>query len=187
MVIQNFIDLGVITEGGYPLIQLKWRDYRDEYYPSLWCLENGIEQIYSLLEASRGDERWNLKNIIPRKQLVNIWQETFCYKIDNWEAFAIKNATDFITFCDFDKNMQEIEKRLNHDIQSFLEAIEFPNAANAKVCITKINKVMWNKYPQENYVSFFMLFESNLSLPENIGLGLGAARGTGIVRKMQQQ
>jgi hypothetical protein len=174
------------TEGGYPLIQFKWQEYRGEFSPLILCVEDGIEQAFPIFDSLNNSSHTNLQDISIYKRVLQIWQEMFCYELHNWEAFYQIDYANFSQVIDFDKNKHNLESLLLEHIKAFLIAVGHNDFANIKVKIKLLKKITWNRVGERTNIGFSISFETNVSLPDWLSLGYGAARGTGIVLSRQK-
>lgn len=174
------------TEGGYPLIQFKWHAYRGDFSPLLFCVEEGIERAFPIFDDLNNSSYLNFQDVIVYKRLLQVWQEMFCYELHNWEAFYQVDYNNFSQLIDFENNKHNLENLLLEHIKLFLRAVDYRDLAEVKVKVNLLKKVTWNHIGERTNIGFSILFETNVSLPDWLSLGYGAARGTGIVLSRQK-
>lgn len=174
------------TEGGYPLIQFKWRQHQGVFLPLILCIEEGIEQAFSIFDSLNNSAGIGLQDVIVYKRILQTWQEMFCYELHNWEAFCQIDYSNFTQLIDFESNKHKLEILLFEHIKMFLQAVDYKNLTEVKVSIKLLKKITWNHIGERTNIGFSILFETNVSLPDWLSLGYGAARGTGIVLSRQK-
>lgn len=178
----KILELSEATEGGYPLIQFKWREQRREFLPLILCIEEGIERAFPIFDSLNNSPYLNFRDIVVYKRVVQIWQEMFCYELKNWQPIAHMSYADFLQSFDFQYDKVKLSEILLQDIQNFLNAVSFERCMETNIVIKKIAHASWSN----EQLQISLLFEANVSLPDFVGLGYGAERGMGVVLSRQK-
>lgn len=173
----------------YPAIQYK----RIRGNPSIVCIEEGVDDIHLLFSKKNwgiqlGDREVNLKlkNLNLQQFTLNVWNKQFAYHINNWIGLSQKNYPEFLKLSEDDQKQNFLSKILIGNILSFAKGMEWKvdKPIELKIITPITSKLTTLK---GNRVSCFTFdFETNVSLPLNIGLGKSSSLGFGTIRKSRQ-
>jgi hypothetical protein len=176
----------------YPLIQYKLDTYQGLMRPMLFCLEDGIEEAHQLfsqpewsvnIKGTHHDLRIAKLNV--HQYTVNTWDTPFSYRIHKWQAFNADAYHDYQQKESLVERFSFLEQRLATHIGSFGTGIGWDNDRPIEVKITNFCKPEWLDYKRIKVLTFTMDFKTNVSLPDFIGLGKGASRGLGVVKRLK--
>ena len=179
------------TFNRYPLIQYKLDTYQGQMRPMLLCLDNAIEEAHHFFSQPdwtvdlRSDTH-NLKiaKLNINQYTLNTWQRPFSYRIHKWQAMNADNYKKYQLLRGIVERTSFLETLLKNQILSFAKGVEWDLTEDFTVKLLSMPKEEWVQYKQRQKTLVFTLdFEANVSLPDFIGLGKGASRGLGVVRK----
>lgn len=169
----------------YPLIQFK----RLNGKASIVCIEEGTESIGEFFANIRqsihlGDKELSLEldTVNAYKILVQAWNSTFTYSIRKWNPFNKINHEKFQQIDDIEAKTTFLEELLIDNILSFAKwtGARFEQELTCSIIDIKITESNKNV----TFASFDLLFKTNVSLPNYIGLGKGVSIGFGTVVRM---
>ena len=186
------------TNGGfhnrYPLIQYKLDTHQGQMRPMLLCLEEGIEEAHQLF--SQPDWSVNIKGtthdlriarIDVNQYTLNTWERPFGYRVHKWQAFNEDRFREWQSLEGIAEQYLYLEEKLAVQIESFGKGVGWLPEMPIKVKITSAFKTEWLDYKQVKVLAFSLDFKANVSLPDFIGLGKGASRGLGVVRRVRER
>ncbi len=183
------------THNRYPLIQYKLDTYKGQMRPMLLCLEHGIEEAHHLFSQSDWAINLNgttmplkIANLNVNQYTLNTWERSFHYRIHKWQPLNVENFEKYQQLTGLVERLSFLEKLLHNQISSFAEGVSWQLDTDFTVKITDLPKEEWLAYKHKQKMRVFTLdFEVNVSLPEFVGLGRGASRGLGVVRRMRER
>jgi len=171
----------------YPLIQYK----RIGKKPHLVCVEMGVDDIHNFFENKQegiilGNRPYELK--VDKLSLNNftlqVWDSNFNYFLQDWLPLNQKNYKDFKTLKSEIDQLEFLEKILKGNVLSFAKGIDWYIDKEIKLRIQNIVRVSPISYKGIKLEAFTINFSSNISLPNNIGLGKNASLGFGVLRNI---
>ncbi len=174
----------------YPLVQYK----RLGGKATIVCVEKGVDVIGQFLLSTGGKLRigerevtCDTKRIQPSRLLVQTWEQTFDYHISRWLPLNSKNYLIY-------KNMNgEVEKTafleniLKGNLLSMLKGLDIHLEKELTVSITQISEPYLVLSKGVKLMAFNADFNSNLSIPNNLGVGKSASIGYGMVHLIRQE
>lgn len=173
----------------YPTLQYK----RNHEHASIFCIEDGIEELYALFSKKGqsirlGDKQFklNLKNISISNPFLQVWDKTFKYHISNWLPLNQKNFTVYQEKEGIVERMMMLESILKGNMLSMAKAIGWTIEKEIEVKITEIRREKSITYKGIRLLSMDIDLNSNVFLPNQIGLGKGASTGFGVVRHKKE-
>jgi len=170
----------------YPLIQYKCLNGK----ASIVCLEEGVDLIGQFLTETNGmltigerEVACNTNKIQPARLLIQTWESPFYYHITRWLPLNAKNYQLYQATEGVVERVSLLEKILKANLLSMLKGIEIHLEQELLVKITQISEpyVVYNK--GIGMTAFNADFCSNLTIPNNIGIGKNASIGFGIVHQ----
>ena len=172
----------------YPLIQYK----RHQGRPVLVCLESGTDQIHALfseqvrtLRLGSREIDLSIENINLREHTLQLWDTMMPYRIYSWIALQGDKYRDFQQMTTDTERVRLLESTLRGNILSMAKGLDWFIEGRVEVEITHFDPM--RPVIQKDVVmsAFSVSFRCNVSLPDSIGLGKGAARGFGVVKKVR--
>jgi hypothetical protein len=171
----------------YPKIQYKMLNKK----AALICIEEGVEGIHDFfsrtdwkLEIGRDRREIKVEEIKVKQHRVGIWDSGFEFKISNWLPLNQDNYKKYQGFQGLADKIQLLEKILLANILSFLEGIDLFAKDRIEITIKSIPNETVLKYKSQAMQAFTVIFQTNVSLPNNIGLGKGSSVGFGVVKEI---
>ena len=183
------------THNRYPLIQYKLDTYKGQMRPMLLCLEHGIEEAHHLFSQpdwslNLNGEALNLKiaQLNVNQYTLNTWERPFRYRIHKWQAMNTENYQKYPLLRGLVERTSFLEQLLNNQIQSFAKGVDWDITTDFAVKVLTEPREEWLQYKHRQKTLVFTIdFECPLSLPDYVGLGRGASRGLGVVRRMRER
>jgi Cas6b C-terminal domain/Cas6b N-terminal domain len=183
------------THNRYPLIQYKLDTYKGQMRPMLLCLENGIEEAHHLFSQPDWSVRLNgealtlkIAQLNVNQYTLNTWERPFTYRVHKWQAMNPDNFKKYQLLRGIVERTSFLENLLRNQILSFAKGVNWDLAEDFTFKLLSLPREEWLSYKHRQKMLVFTVdFECNLSLPDYIGLGRGASRGLGVVRKMRER
>ncbi|MBW6536431.1 MAG: hypothetical protein K0B11_15585 [Mariniphaga sp.] len=172
----------------YPLIQYK----RLNRKAALLCIEEGIEGLQDFFAATNwqldiGDKKQTVKveNLRVRQHRIGVWEKPFRYTISRWLPLNQENYRKYHQLEDFGQKTALLEKIMLANILSFLQGINLYVEEHIEVKMTEILAQRIERYKNQEMQAFSLEFETNVSLPNFIGLGKGSSSGFGVIKELK--
>jgi len=115
---------------------------------------------------------------------LQVWDSNFNYFLQDWLPLNQKNYKDFKTLKSEIDQLEFLEKILKGNVLSFAKGIDWYIEKEIKLRIQNIVRVSPISYKGIKLEAFTINFSSNISLPNNIGLGKNASLGFGVLRNI---
>lgn len=170
----------------YPLIQYK----RIHGKPAIVCVEEGVDVIGQYLAEGNtffmlGNRQveMNVDKIMPRRIIMQTWQNMFLYSIRRWHPLNSENYKIYQQLDSITGKLDLLVKILKGNILSFAKGINLKIEEEILVEITDFEEPHMVKYKGTSVMAFNLKFKTNISLPDFIGLGKNASVGFGIVKR----
>jgi hypothetical protein len=178
----------------YPLIQYKLDTYKGQMRPMLLCLEEGIEEAHHLFSQPEWNltlkgEKYDLRigKLNVNQYTLNVWEQSFHYRLHKWQVFNTDRYNHWKQLDGIAEQYAFMEEKLAIQIASFGKGVGWQPEQPIAVKITSPFKAEWLDYKQTKVQVFSLDFKVNVSLPDFIGLGKGASRGLGVVRRVRDR
>lgn len=178
----------------YPLIQYKLDTHKGQMRPMLLCLEDGIEEAHHFFSQPdwsvnlNGDKHTlRVARLNVNRCTLNVWQRHFAYRIHKWLPFNGDNYEKYKILRGVAEQYTFLETLLKTQIQSFAKGVNWDIEEPIDLKITRLVKDEWLDFKHGQKVLVFTLdFETTVSLPDYVGVGKGASKGLGVVRRMRE-
>lgn len=174
----------------YPLIQYKRLGGR----AAIVCVEDGVDIIGQYLtEASGtlniGDRQvsCDTRRVQPARILVQTWEEMFCYHISRWLPLNSKNYRQYQTLEGVVEKVSFLENILKANLLSMLKGLNIHLEQELVLRITQLSEPFLLNNKGVKLMAFNADFKSNLSIPNNIGIGKNASIGFGTVHQIKKE
>lgn len=174
----------------YPLIQYKCING----HPALICIgEDGLNEIHHFFSQ----QDWSVE-ISGRKLLMKILDihiddynlqvcdREFEYQIQNWIALNQQAHREFLSITQLSDQILFLEKKLTGNTLSMAKGIGWYVDAPIKTSITKLSKPFMVKIKGLNIIAFHAKFQTNVFLPNGIGLGKNVSFGFGVLSEVMK-
>jgi len=174
----------------YPLIQYK----RLNGKAAITCVEEGADIIGQLLYEFPdtilvGEKvlKCEVTRVLPAKILVQIWDAPFNYHMNRWLPLNARNYVLYKSTEDENERKAMLENILKGNLLSMLKGLSIHLENELLVRITQLSDsyIIYNK--GIGLMAFNVDFTSNLSIPNNLGIGKNASIGCGIVHQKKLQ
>lgn len=176
----------------YPLIQYK-RLYGKA---AIICLGDAVNEIHKLFEdtdweVEMGNSTFPLK--IARLDLkeynLEVYQgekQNYTYSIQNWLALNHENYEVYQNTSSLKKRIELLERILSSHLLSFAKGIEWNLENRFELEIQELQPHYTMSYKTTKLTAFSLTFQTNLFLPNYIGLGKGSSRGFGMIKFLKK-
>lgn len=172
----------------YPLIQYK----RIHGKAAIVCVEEGADVIGQFfLESSNsfnmGERRvsCHMEKVMPSKILVQTWKLAFNYHVNCWLPLNSANYQTYISTESIVERMVLLEKILKGNLLAMLKGLNIHLDDQLEANITNISEPYAIENKGVRLMAFNLDFSSNLSIPNNIGIGKNASLGYGTVHQVK--
>lgn len=138
------------------------------------------------LEVQIENEKKKIKveNIKVHQHRVAVWDSFFDYKIYNWLPLNQDNYNKFKALEELTEKISFLEKIMSSNIISFLQGIDLFIDEKIEVKIKSIQSERLMNYKEQQMQAFTLVFRTNISLPNFIGLGKGSSVGFGVIKEI---
>lgn len=173
----------------YPLIQYK----RINGKAALVCINKGTEAVALLLgkanvqcDLQTRSFALELDGVKAHQHLIQTWDSTFVYYLRRWLPLNQENFASYQKIEGMVEKCQFLERILSGNILSMGKGlgIHFEHAITTK--ILNIDRTRIIPYKNVKMMAFDIVFKSNVSLPDYIGLGKGASTGFGVLARKRE-
>ena len=173
----------------YPLIQYK----RINKQAAILCLANGTEAIGKFfldsnltLTLNGETELFEVDNIRPYQQLIQIWDSKFHYRIRRWLPFNKHNYEQYNKLEGIVEQTTFLERILTNNILSFAKGLNIYFENQVECTITQLTDMRTSRYKGTLMSVFDAEFITNVSIPDFAGLGKGVSIGYGVTTKKEK-
>lgn len=181
----NHTDVGY--RNSYPLIQYK----RIGRKPTIVCINEGADIIGQYMQMFTGklligDKtiETSIQSIIPQRVLTQIWQSEFKYRIFRWLPLNSKNYARYNATESYIERVVILQEILKGNILSMLKGLGIYLESELKVEINYLSDSFTVINKGIKMLSLNADFTTNVSLPNNIGLGKNVSFGFGRIREI---
>ena len=170
----------------YPLIQYK----RLNGKAAITCVEEGADIIGQFMSEApdvitigQKELKCEVARVIPARILVQTWNKPFNYHLNRWLPLNSKNYQLYQANDDENERKSMLENILKGNLLSILKGLSIHLEDELLVRITQLSEpyIIYNK--GIGLMAFNADFTSNLSIPNNLGIGKNASIGCGIVHQ----
>ena len=172
----------------YPLVQYK----RINKKAAIVCIGEGTDAIGEFLstmdeEIKLGDRLLPLRvaRILPQQFLIQVWDTIFSYSIRRWIPL---NSSNYIKYSESNSIAEKaiiLEKTLLGNILSFAKGIGVFFDDPVICRISSLSEPYLVKSKNIKMMAFDATFQSNVSLPDYVGLGKHSSMGFGVTTKQR--
>jgi len=175
----------------YPLIQYK----RINGKAAIICIGEGTDAIGAFFSDFRsnisiGDRKKPLvvESVKAEQTIVQIWEESFAYHLRKWIPLNQDNYATYRNLESLAEQYTMLEKILIGNILSFAKGLGIHFDKEIKVKISELESIRSASIKGIKMSTFDILFKSNVSFPDFIGLGQKVSIGFGTtVRKFDNK
>lgn len=170
----------------YPLIQYKMDGAR----PMLLCLDEGVDQAHLFfsqpdwsMQIHGVEHEMNVDRMKVKQFNMQVWKHQFQYNLFKWQAFNSRNWQAYQEKQGIVRQTQFLERILRGHILGFASGIGWEVEDNIELAITAIKREKWVSFKRTKILTLDLSFQTNVFLPEFVGLGKGVSKGFGVIRR----
>lgn len=174
----------------YPCIQYKSIGGK----PAIFCIEEGVDEMYKFftkkdwnLELSNRMLELKVERLDMKQVNLQVWDKKFNYRISSWVALNPLNYQKFLKIQDPAERHDFLSKILIGNILSMAKGIGWDVDKPIALKIIELQREKRVLIKGVKVTAFDLLFETNVYLPNNIGLGKSVSHGYGILRHFHTQ
>lgn len=183
--------LGEGLRYGYPLIQYKTIKGK----AAIICIGKGTESVWDFFAGSNFDLTLGSRKVVAAVDAVNdvstdiTIADAVCHKysIQSWLPFNQSNYHQFKTTESLTKKIEMLNRILTGNILTMLKGVDIMLSDRLIVEIMSISEPKPVRYKNIKVLSLDATFQSNVSIPEHIGLGKHASLGFGTVTNLKHE
>lgn len=171
----------------YPLIQYKSVNGK----PAIMCIEEGVDEIHKYFENRDwsvfiGNRQLEMKihSLSMNQFTMQVWDKDYHYSIRNWLALNQENINNYKAIDSLSKKVEFLEKILTANIISFAKGINWDIDRQVYIKLKEMAPPRPVKLKGKTLLGFNLEFNSNVFLPNYIGLGKGVSKGFGVIKKI---
>lgn len=185
----NHLDDGL--RYSYPLIQYKLIKGK----AAIVCIEKGTESVWDFFAGNNFDLTLGTRKVVATVESISdasteiIVNNDICckYSIHSWLPFNQENYHQFKTTESLAKKIEMLNHILTGNILSMLKGVGIMLTERLTIDIMSISELKPVKYKEIRLLSLDAKFQSNVIIPEYIGLGKHASLGFGTVTNMKHE
>ena len=166
----------------YPLIQYK----RIGGKAAILCVGEGVNAIGEFLslpslnvQINTETVTLNIERAIPKVTTAQVWDDAFSYTTRKWLPFNSDNYTRYCNLPTDEEKQLFIERLLVANILSFFKGAGITVEKEIACKITSLTNARLLKFKNTKLMAFDVCFDSNVTLPNYIGIGRHTSVGFG--------
>ena len=169
----------------YPLIQYK----RLNNKAALFCIGEGVENIGVFFASNNFNVRIGNKRHCLQIEEVNAKQvdiacdteQIYSYQLTNWLPLNEENYSLFTQTSDTEERLKMLQRILTGNILSMLKGLGIRMEQRVEVHITHLEERPFVLFKGVKLYCANISFDSNVLLPQHVGLGKHASVGFGVL------
>ena len=172
----------------YPLIQYK----RINGSAAIVCVGEGTEEIASFfsnqnyeMEISGRKETFEIESVVANQWLLQVWESDFQYTIRKWLPFSETNYAKYQQLQGIKEKVELLESILTGNMLSLCKGFGIQVDKRIRCRIVKVENECLYKYKGVRMQGMDVVFQTNISLADFVGLGKGVSIGHGVVKRMK--
>ncbi len=174
----------------YPLIQYK----RIGQCAAIVAIDEGADIIGQCLssgvsELTIGGRKaaFVISDVYTTNCTISVIDEDSEYYLHHWLPFNSENYREYNSMEDLSSRIQFMEKILVGNILSFAKGVGVSLESNVTCRIKTIDNQRLVTYKGVKMMSFDLVFKSNVTLPDLVGIGKGVSLGFGTVNTIHKE
>lgn len=177
----NHLEDGSGFRYSYPLIQYK----RINQKAAILCLGEGTDSIGEFFNSDLNlningvNEKFEIENIQASKNIIQIWDSNFNYRIRKWLALNQLNYERYNQMEGIAEKAQLLENILKGNILSMAKGLNIFFDKKIECKLKWISEPQITRYKNTQLTCYDAEFYCNVSIPDFAGLGKGASIGFG--------
>lgn len=168
----------------YPRVQYKIIDHK----ASVVFVGEGAESIGKILYGAGGKIQigrrsavFNITGMPMSQSVVQVNDISNTYKLSRWLPLNQDNYELFSSLESLQEKCALLERLLIGNILSFAKGVGIFFDSEVEVNLVDIEKMEHYKFKNVKMLGFDVVFRTNVSLPQYVGLGKGVSLGFGII------
>lgn len=168
----------------YPRVQYKIIDHK----ASVVFVGEGAESIGKILSGAGGKIQigrrsavFNITGMPMSQSLVQVNDISNTYKLSRWLPLNQDNYELFSSLESLQEKCAFLERLLVGNILSFAKGVGIFFDSEVEASIVDIEMMGKYKFKNVNMLGFDVVFSTNVSLPQYVGLGKGVSLGFGMI------
>lgn len=173
----------------YPLIQYK----RIKKCAAIVCVNEGVEAIGNFFSNYRNQlcigekiETMEIDFLRPSIFTLQIWKDVFHYRLNRWIPLNHDNYQYYQTLNEPVEQIEFLERILIGNILSLTKGLQIHLEQELTCKIQRIIDVYFISNKGIKFMAFNILFTSNISLPDYVGLGKNASINCGVLTRYRE-
>jgi len=160
----------------------------------LVCLDHGVDEAQHFfnrrdMNLKIGDRQVSLavSRVFVDEFRMKVWNHNFQYHIRNWLPFNQENYRTYQNLRDEDARKAMLERILTGNILSFAKGIKWHITEQVQCKISNIDAAKIIPFKDQRLSAFDLSFETNIFIPDDLGLGKGVSKGYGVLRRVREK
>jgi hypothetical protein len=177
----------------YPLIQYKLDTQKDKMRPMLLCLDRGIEEAHHFfsqpdwgLRIGEHDHAMRIAQLDVRQHNLQMVERPLPYRIHKWKPFNTENFMHWRSLRGVAEQFDFLERLMTAHIIAFASGVGWQIPGHFEVKITNLLKKEEISQQGIRSQAFTLEFDTQLSLPDYVGLGKQVSFGFGVLRRQRR-
>lgn len=174
----------------YPLIQYK----RIGGKAAIVCIGDGTNIIGQFLSGCNaklklGEREMELEvnTLQPRRILLQTWEDTFTYHLKRWIPLNAENYQRYMNTESAVERITILERIIKGNILSMCKGLGITIEKEIAVTLTDVSYPYKVKNKGVALLAFDVVFKTNVSIPDYVGLGKNASIGFGVVCRKRKK
>ena len=174
----------------YPLIQYK----RLGGKAAITCVEEGVDIIGQFISETpetimvgTKEMKCEIARVQPARILVQTWNKSFNYHLSRWLPLNAKNYHIYQMADSLVERLVLLEKILKANLLSMLKGLGIHLEEELLVKITELSEPFIVSNKGIKLMAFNVKFTSNLSIPNNLGIGKNTSIGFGVIQQERKK
>jgi len=178
--------------GGYhyrmPLIQYK----QDHGRPMLVCLNEGIEELHHFfsqpdwtLDLNGRSAPVRIHKLDVKQFSLSVQDKSFRYHIRQWIGLNEDNYGTYTRLTGIVERLFLLEKVLLNQVVNLLHQLGHEPEQQVSLKLLNLKDERWVSFKGIKVLAFSMEFETNVALPDYMGLGKGCSSGWGVIKGLR--
>lgn len=173
----------------YPKIQYK----RINGKAAIMGIDEGIEALSQFLKlqplsinVGKRELLLEIESVLPNQIFIAQWNARFTYSLRKWLPLNSTNYSAFSKIEGLGDRVDFLESILTANILSLAKGLNIHFDEKVFVSITNIESTKLLNYKGVKMMGFDILFKTNVSFPNYIGVGKGVSLGFGLLHRMKE-
>ncbi len=171
----------------YPMVQYK----RINQCAAIVAIDSGADALgqflssgVTRLQLGEREDDFKVADVKTNTCLVQVWDGEFEYHLRKWLPFNSENYQEYKSIEDLSGKVQFMEKILVGNILSFAKGVGVSLDSNVTCKIKSMDNQRLVRYKGVKMMSFDIVFKTNVTIPDFVGIGKGVSLGFGMVTRI---